>query len=110
MEVPAALLKLSKMLGSAWEVALTFLSCRHIHRSRAEGESDQALSGRRYSVRRFAGPFPPWPVSLRARPRFHVEVQQLGLGLGQHDVAGDSPRLALEALAEVRIPSGPTVL
>ncbi len=32
------------------------------------------------------------------------EVQQLGLGLGQHDVAGDSPRLALEALAEVRIP------
>jgi len=38
------------------------------------------------------------------------EVQQLGLGLGQHDVAGDSPRLALEALAEVRIPSGPTVL
>ena len=48
MEVPAALLKLSKMLGSAWEVALTFLSCRH--RSRAKGESDEDLSGRRYSA------------------------------------------------------------
>src|SRR5713101_3073749 len=47
MEVPA-LLKLNKMLGSAWEVALTFLSCRH--RSRAEGESDEDLSGRRYSA------------------------------------------------------------
>jgi len=102
MEVPAALLKLSKMLGSAWEVALTYFSCRH--RSRAKGESDEDLSGRRYSaaICRTISSIASFTSGETSVPC--SEVQQLGLGLGQHDVAGDSPRLALEALAEVRIP------